>query len=132
MRRLLLGDDFRIRNPFQCMMGSALCVIGFVVPMTSLFWDAIMAGDSMGAVELMALMGNTLLVASIAAFCCLIAAVWLSYAARRTDHPLVRTGIRIRVAVAVTTTIPIQVGAKVKVNSTIRARRCTHPRRPTS
>ena len=70
-------------------------VIGFVVPMTSLFWDAIMAGDSMGAVELMALMGNTLLVASIAAFCCLIAAVWLSYAARRTDHPLVRTGIRI-------------------------------------
>ena len=32
MRRLILGDDFRIRNPFQCMMGSALCVIGFVVP----------------------------------------------------------------------------------------------------
>ena len=52
-------------------------------------------GDALDAARLVSLISNTLLVALIAAGICVAAAVGLAYAGRRTEQPLIRSGIRL-------------------------------------
>ena len=84
---------------WRSLLASLTClipvVIGFIVPVTALLLDAVTEGDALDPARLVSLISNTLLVALIAAGICVAAAVCLAYAGRRTEHPLVRSGIRL-------------------------------------
>ena len=82
---------------WRSWMASLICLvpvmIGFIVPVTALLLDAVAEGDALDVARLVSLISNTLLVALIAAGICVAAAVWLAYAARRTEHPFIRSGV---------------------------------------
>ena len=84
---------------WRSLLASLIClipvVIGFIVPVTALLLDAVAEGDALDAARLVSLISNTLLVALIAAGICVAAAVWLAYAGRRTEHPFIRSGVRL-------------------------------------
>ena len=84
---------------WRSLLASLIClipvVIGFIVPVTALLLDAVTEGDALDPARLVSLISNTLLVALIAAGICVAAAVCLAYVGRRTEHPLVRSGIRL-------------------------------------
>ena len=69
--------------------------LGFFIPFAVLIQYSIESGDSLFASKLLDLVGNTLTVALTAALVCLIAAIWLAYAARQRPNPITQVGIRI-------------------------------------
>jgi iron(III) transport system permease protein len=84
---------------WQAWVACGLCLtpvlLGLVLPLLALFAMTLTAGETPFSGKFMALIGNSVWVASAAALVCAAAALWLAYAERLYPQRLVRGGVRV-------------------------------------